>query len=161
MEQKIRVAGYVKLAKLWEKRAHLAIPYHNQYYKNKFDGTDYELVDVYIDITGNKQIYKRPEMVRLIRDCIDGKVDCIYTQTRAYIAANMKEFCYLIYRLFELGKKIYILTEDDDYNYNIDTITNLDGQREALHVMAAKYIALNPDDYCEWAQEVDRAMREL
>ena len=30
-----------------------------------------------------------------------------------------------------------------------------------LHNMAAKYISLNPADYCEWAVEIDRAIREL
>ena len=158
---KIKVAGYVKLAKKWEKREPVAKAYHHVYYTKKFEDTEYQLVDVYIDITGNKEIYKRPEMVRLIKDCREGKIDCIAAQTRAYIAANIREFCYLIYKLFEMGTKIDIITEDNDRNYNIDTATNMSNQREDLHNMAAKYISLNPADYCEWAVEIDRAIREL
>ena len=62
-----KVAGYVKLAKLWEKKEDSAIAYHKKYYAAKFDGVDgYTLVDVYIDITGKKEICKRLEMVRLV-----------------------------------------------------------------------------------------------
>ena len=31
--ERIKVAGYVKLAKLWEKRKKDALPYHEQYYR--------------------------------------------------------------------------------------------------------------------------------
>lgn len=34
-------------------------------------------MDVYIDITGYKETAKRPEMLRLMRDCADGKVNLI------------------------------------------------------------------------------------
>ena len=52
---KYKVAGYVKLAKLWEKNKDKAILYHEEYYLNKFfDSNNFELIDVYIDITGKK-----------------------------------------------------------------------------------------------------------
>ena len=34
-----RVAGYVKLAKLWEKNKEAALSYHKRYYKEKCDKT--------------------------------------------------------------------------------------------------------------------------
>ena len=67
-----------------------------------------ELIDVYIDISGEKHIYQRPEMLRLLRDCSDGKVNCIATQMHAYLAANMEELCYLIKFLNEMPYKIDI-----------------------------------------------------
>lgn len=97
MAQYLRVAAYVKLAKLWERRRESAIAYHWQYYREKFaDDPNLKLVDLYIDITGRKEIAHRPEMLRLLRDCTLGKIDCIATQTQAYLAANTQEFCYLI-----------------------------------------------------------------
>jgi DNA invertase Pin-like site-specific DNA recombinase len=160
MDRIINVAGYVKLAKLWEKRAAQAVRYHNDYYRKKFaDVNKYSLVGVYIDITGEKEIYKRDEMLRLLKDCSEGKVDCIATQTRAYLAANTKEFCYLIYFLHTLNKPIDILTEDEEYN--IDTATNYDKQKEALEKMAEDYINLNPNDYYEWSLNVIRGIGEL
>ena len=65
----IRVAGYVKLAKLWERNAPKAIEYQNDYYSLKFSDTSkYRLVGVFIDITGKKEIYNRPEMLRLLHE---------------------------------------------------------------------------------------------
>lgn len=60
-------------------------------------------------------------MLCLIRDCLEDKIDCISTQTKAYLAANTEEFFFLIYFLFTLPTKIDIITEDVDYNIN--TIT--------------------------------------
>lgn len=60
MDRKYKVGGYVKLAKLWERSKDAAVAYHSSYYAEKFrDDADKRLVGVYIDITGNKEIYKR------------------------------------------------------------------------------------------------------
>ena len=86
MNRKYKVGGYVKLAKLWERSKDAAVAYHSSYYAEKFrDDADKRLVGVYIDITGNKEIYKRPEMVHLLKDCKNGSVNLIFSQTRAYI----------------------------------------------------------------------------
>ena len=66
MDRKYKVGGYVKLAKLWERSKDVAVAYHSSYYAERFrDDADKRLVGVYIDITGNKEIYKRPEMVHI------------------------------------------------------------------------------------------------
>lgn len=156
----IRVAGYVKLAKLWERNAPKAIEYQNDYYSLKFSDTSkYRLVGVFIDITGKKEIYNRPEMLRLLHECEKGNIDVIAAQTRGYLAANTKEFCYLIHFLATLDKIIEIVTEDD--NYNINTARNIDQQKEALQKMACDYIALNPQDYLDWYSEVKNAIFDL
>ena len=155
--EKIRVAGYVKLAKLWEKSKNKITSYHKKYYEDKYGALDdVELVGVFIDITGQKSIRKRPEMLRLIADCKSGKIDVISTQTRAYLAANSGEFCYLIYYLFNLSNTVHIVSEDD--NYRIDTIANYDHQREALLKMAEDYIKLDPVDYEDWKRDIERGI---
>ncbi len=84
-----RVAGYVKLAKLWEKNKEAALSYHKRYYKEKCDKIPgWILQGVYVDITGQKLIYKRPQMLHLLKACQNGEVDCIAAQTKAYLAAN-------------------------------------------------------------------------
>ena len=58
MDHRHKVGGYVKLAKLWERSKDAAVAYHSSYYAEKFrDDADKKLVGVYIDITGNKEIY--------------------------------------------------------------------------------------------------------
>ena len=69
MDRKYKVGGYVKLAKLWERSKDAAVAYHSSYYAEKFrDDADKRLVGVYIDITGNKEIYKRPTLRHYHRD---------------------------------------------------------------------------------------------
>lgn len=159
MEKLYRVGGYVKLAKLWDRNRQTALAFHREYYRKKFsESQDMQLVDVYIDITGNKEIRKRPEMLRLIRDCRSGKINCIATQTRAYLAANNEEFFYLIHLLFGLNPPIEIVTEDDDYIFN--TIWNLDQQREIMKQTAKEYVQMNPEGYRNWEKAILRAIGE-
>ena len=156
----IKVAGYVKLAKLWERSASQAVEYHNDYYALKFSDTEkYDLIGVFVDITGKKEIFNRPEMLRLLHECKKGNVDVIAAQTRGYLAANTKEFCYLIHFLSSLNKNIEIVTEDE--SYNINTAINVDQQKEALQKMASDYIALNPQDYLDWYSEVQNAIFDM
>lgn len=155
-----RVAGYVKLAKLWERRRVQALAYHREYYEGKYAGVDdFELVAVYIDITGQKEIRRRPEMLMLIDACLQGSVDCIAAQTKGYLAANTREFCYLIKMLFDSGCHIDLITEDQ--HYNINTIQNAEQQREALYTMANDYAAMAPDDYQNWQVAVRMGIERL
>lgn len=157
MSKQYRVAGYVKLAKLWERSREAALAYHAQYYAEKYrDAPSMELTGVYVDITGQKQIYKRPEMLRLMRDCTQGKIDCIAAQTKGYLAANSRDLCYLIKFLFDLPYRIDLVTEDE--LYRIDTIADVEEQREALSRMAEECVALDEAAYRNWEKEVLQAM---
>jgi len=154
MGEKYRVGGYVKLAKLWERKREEAIKLHEEYYQEMFRETpNMELVDVYIDITGNKNIWKRPGMLQLIKDCQKKKINCVATQTKAYLAANTEDFFFVIYFLFTMPSRIDLVTEDDDYNIN--TIINAEQQREELLAAAKKYISVEPARYLEWVNKVE------
>ena len=154
----VNVAGYAKLAKMWERSREDALSFQRSYYRDKFaNNPEFRLVDVYVDITGSKNISKRPEMLRLLKDCMSGKIDLICVQTRGYLAANMKEFCYLVRFLFDLERRIDVATEDD--NNNINTILNKDDQRRELREAAGKYSNLNPADYAVWKNEILEAVK--
>ena len=61
MEKKYKVAGSVKLAKLWERKKDDSISLHNEYYIEKYKvDPNMELQSVYIDITGNIPVYIAP-----------------------------------------------------------------------------------------------------
>lgn len=159
MAERIRLAGYVKLAKLWENRAEQAVLYHRKYYEKKYAGDSrVELVGVYVDITGQKEIPRRPEMVRLLKDCTDGKISCIEAQTKGYFAANTQELCFLLKYLFDLPYRIDLLTEDKEYH--IDTIRNEDGQKQALKKMADDYVGLYSDFYDKWKKKILSGMEK-
>ena len=107
---------------------------------------------IVIFIGGRKEIKNRPEMLRLIHDCKEGRIDCIATQSRAYLAANTGEFCSLIRYLFDMATPIHIITEDEAYNIN--TIINEDQQKEELYRMAYSFTEMNPDEYRKWIEGV-------
>ena len=159
-EKILHVAGYVKLAKLWERNKEKAIVYHNDYFIKKFSNDDrFELHGVYVDITGNKEIRKRKAMLRLLKVIQLGKVNCIATPTRAYLAANSRDFNYLLHYLFCLDHRIDIVTEDD--HYQIDTIRNEDQQREALEKMTAEFVEIDKSSYMKWKTGIERAINDL
>lgn len=88
-----------------------------------------------IKVAGDVKLAKCGEMVRLLKDCSNGKVQCIASQTRGYLAANTQEFCYLVKMLFDMG--IHLITEDE--TYHIDTIRDTDGQKAALQKMVEQW----------------------
>lgn len=97
VEKKYKIGGYVKRAKLNLRNEKDIRAFHRGIFESRFGGfEDGELIDVYIDITGYKETSKRPEMLRLMRDCADGKVNLIFAETKGYLAANTREFCYLL-----------------------------------------------------------------
>ena len=149
LEKQYKIGGYVKRAKLNLRNEKDIRAFHRQIFETRFGGVeDGELVGVYIDITGYKETSKRPEMLRLMRDCADGKVNLIFAETKGYLAANTREFCYWLNFIFNLNDRVDIITDDEQFNIN--TIMNADSQREALIKMAEDYIYLNPPDHQKW-----------
>lgn len=154
------IIDYVKRAKLNLRNEREIRAFHRNAIERRFgDFEDGTLVDVYIDITGYKETAKRPEMLRLMRDCADGKVNLIFAETKGYLSANTREFCYWLHFIFNLKERVDIITDDDQFNIN--TILNADKQREALIKMAEDYIYLNPPDHQKWLNGVVSAITNL
>ncbi len=159
-EKVYKIGGYVKRAKLNLRNSADVKAFHRGIFEQRFgDFEDGELIDVYIDITGYKETYKRPEMLRLMRDCSDGKVNLIFSETKGYLAANTRELCYWLHFIFNVNQRVDIITDDEEFNIN--TILNDDGQREALMKMADDYIYLNPPDHLRWINNVICAIADL
>jgi len=161
MMMKYKVAGYVKNALLWKKRnPDEMIAYNRAYFERQLEGQDnMELVDVYVDVTGNKETFKRPEMVRLLRDAMLGRINLIYSRTSGYIAANTNELCMLIEFLFEQDTMIDLFTEDPIYQFN--TIDNPDHQLEELHRMADAYCNIRSEEYLVWKKKLIEQINSL
>ena len=152
-----KVGAYVKLAKLWERKRDSAIRLHNEYYREKYrSDNQMSLYGVYVDITGNKEIWKRPQMIQLLMECRSGHVNCIATQTKAYLAANTEDLFFLLHYLFTLPKRIEIVTEDPQFNIN--TIEDEESQRESLSTAASKYAKVESSRYVSWLNEISVAM---
>lgn len=127
--QKIRVAAYCRVSTDQEEQLN---SYENQirYYKSMLsDHQEYELVDIYADegISGTNT-KKRAEFNRMIQDCRNHRIDCIFTKSISRFARNTLDCLNYIRELQELG--IEIIFE----NENIKT---LDGQGEVLITILA------------------------
>lgn len=160
MSKIYRVGGYVKRAKLNLRNGAEVKAFHHETMEERFSGfADCVFVDTYIDITGYKETSRRPEMLRLMRDCAEGEINLVFAETKGYLAANTREFCYWLHFIFNLDQRVDLVTDDDQFNIN--TIINEDGQREALEKMAEDYIYLNPPDYQKWLSGVITAIARL
>ena len=157
---KLRAAGYVKLAKLWEKSKDKVIEVSCRYFVERYaNDENMSIQGIYIDITGNKNIYRRPEMVHLLRDCSMGQIDVICVQTRAYLAANTEELFFLLNYLFELEHRVDIKTDDNDRR--IDTLLDSENQRTVLHNTSVQYVNIKKHEYEMWLNKLKKAMDKI
>ena len=85
-----------------------------------------------------------------------GAVNLIFSQTRAYLAANTCDFCFLLKYLFDLPMRVDIVTDDDDQR--IDTILDVENQRQNLKELAEKYTSIRRKDYLEWRIRLEDEM---
>lgn len=51
--------------------------------------SSYKNEDFYIDICSRTETVECPQMIRLIRDCMMGEIDCVFVESIMRIAPNM------------------------------------------------------------------------
>ncbi len=64
---------------------------------------DEELVKVYADEGSGRSTQGRPEFRQMIQDCMDGKIDIIYTKSISRFSRNMLDCVTVVRQLKELG----------------------------------------------------------
>lgn len=76
---------------------------------------DWENAGIYADrgITGTSA-KKRPQFQQMIRDCEDGRIDCVICKSLSRFARNTKDAIFYIRKLQELGVRLIIEKEDID-----------------------------------------------
>lgn len=89
---------------------------------------DEELVKVYADEGSGRTTQRRPEFRQMIQDCMDGKIDIIYTKSISRFSRNMLDCVTVVRQLKELG--IPVIFEKEGIN-------TMDGQSELFfHILA-------------------------
>lgn len=96
--------------------------------------------------------------VHLLQDCKKGIVNLIFSQTRAYLAANTCDFCFLLKYLFDIPMRVDVVTDDDDQR--IDTILDVDNQRQSLKELAEKYTSIREKEYLAWKARLEHEMEK-
>lgn len=89
---------------------------------------DAELVRVYADTGSGRSTQRRPEFRQMIRDCMDGRIDIIYTKSISRFSRNMLDCVTVVRQLKGLG--IPVIFEKEGIN-------TMDSQSELFfHILA-------------------------
>lgn len=114
---KKRVCAYCRVSTAQEEQEssfESQVNYYTQYITNRSDWT---LIDIYADegISGTNTT-KRKDFLRMIDDCMAGKIDMIITKSVSRFARNTEDCLHYVRKLKEKGIAVYFETE------NIDTL---------------------------------------
>lgn len=113
--QTIRVAAYCRVSTDKEAQQE-SLETQMNVFRDQIERHDgWELAGIYADqgLTGTIA-RKRPEFMRLIRDCKDGKVDFIITKSISRFARNTVDCLQYVRDLQSLGVDVYFCKEDID-----------------------------------------------
>jgi len=115
LTERMRVAAYCRVSSDSEDQLN---SYQSQvkYYEHKInENIDWELVDIYADeaISGT-QTNKRTDFMRMINDCLQGKIDLILTKSISRFARNTVDTLKYVRMLKE--RNIAVLFEEENIN---------------------------------------------
>lgn len=114
-QHKLRVAAYCRVSTDNEAQL-VSLDTQIKHYESYINANpDWEFAGLYYDegITGTKK-EKRPELLRMISDCKNKKIDFIVTKSISRFARNTTDCLELVRKLLDLG--IYIYFEKENIN---------------------------------------------
>ena len=113
--KKRRVAAYCRVSSGSDEQL-VSLEAQKEHYENYITANpDWEYAGLYYDegITGTKKEV-RPALMSMIRDCEDGKIDCIVTKSLSRFARNTTDCLELVRKLLDLGISVYFEKEKLD-----------------------------------------------
>ena len=125
----IRLAPYCRVSSDSTDQIHsfaAQIKYYSEYAKNN---PQYQLVDIYADegITGTS-MKNRDDLNRLIRDCVNGKIDRVIVKSVSRLARNTEELLSMLRLLKKHDVSIYFEEQGiDTEKMNMEMIVTFPG----------------------------------
>lgn len=117
--------------------------------------SSYKNEDFYIDICSRTETVECPQMIRLIRDCMMGEIDCVFVESIMRIAPNMISALFWLYYLLHLDHKIEI---EIDRTLNTEASTE---RRQEIIKAAESAVHSNYEKYAQWKAEILNAIDQL
>jgi len=114
-KQKRRVAAYCRVSSGSDEQL-VSLEAQKEHYENYITANpDWEYAGLYYDegITGTKKEV-RPALMSMIRDCENGKIDCIVTKSLSRFVRNTTDCLELVRKLLDLGISVYFEKEKLD-----------------------------------------------
>ncbi len=104
---KLRVAAYCRVSTNHEEQEPSLETQISYYGKLIVEHKDWQLVKIYAEQASGTQIKKRPEFVKMIKACRNGKIDLILMKSISHFGKNTLEKLKTLYELFNLNIKVY------------------------------------------------------
>lgn len=115
-QEKLRVAAYARVSTEHEEQESSYEAQVNHFTKYIAERTDWEMVRIYADPGLSGKNIKRPEFLKLMRDCENGLVDRIITKSVSRFARNTLDCVEAARKLKNMGIGVYFEKE------NLDTL---------------------------------------
>ncbi len=149
---KLRVAAYCRVSTNHEEQESSLEAQISYYGKLIAEHGGWELVKIYAERASGTQMKKRPEFVKMIKACKQGKIDLILTKSMSRFGRNTLDTLRTLYELFGLNVKVYFEKENLN-NYDKEMRTMM-----GIYTGFAQEESKNMSDNIKWG--IHERMRE-
>ena len=149
---KLRVAAYYRVSTNHEEQKSSLETQISYYEKLIAEHENWQLVKIYAECASGTQLKKRPEFMKMLKDCKHGKIDLILTKSISRFGRNTLDTLKTLYELFNSGVKGYFEKEDLN-NYDKEMRTTM-----GIYAGFAQEESKNMSDNIKWG--IRERMRE-
>ncbi len=149
---KLRVVAYCRVSTNHEEQESSLETQVSYYGKLIAEHKGWQLVKIYAERASGTQIKKRPEFMKMIKACKQGKIDLILTKSMSRFGRNTLDTLKTLYELFNSGVKVYFEKENLN-NYNKEMRTMM-----GIYAGFAQEESKNMSDNIKWG--IRERMRE-
>ena len=124
--RELRVAAYCRVSTNHEEQDSSLEAQISYYEKLITNHPGWKLVKIYSERASGTQVKKRPEFMKMVKACKQGKIDLILTKSMSRFGRNTLDIFRVLYELFNLGVKVEIEKENlNNYNKEMRTIMGI------------------------------------
>lgn len=149
---KLKVAAYCRVSTNHEEQES-SLEAQASYYEKLIEEHDnWRLVKIYAERASGTQLKKRPEFMKMIKACKQGKIDLILTKSMSRFGRNTLDTLKTLYEFFNLDVKVYFEKENLN-NYDKEMRTMM-----GIYAGFAQEESKNMSDNIKWG--IRERMRE-
>ena len=124
--RELRVVAYCRVSTNHEEQDSSLEAQISYYEKLITNHPGWKLVKIYSERVSGTQMKKRPEFMKMIKACKQGKIDLILTKSMSRFGRNTMDTLRVLYELFNIGVKVEIEKENlNNYNKEMRTIMGI------------------------------------
>ncbi len=122
----LKVAAYCRVSTNHDEQESSFEAQVSYYEKLIVNHNGWKLVKIYAERASGTQIKKRPEFMKMLKACKQGKIDLILTKSISRFGRNTLDTLKTLYELFNLGVKVYFEKENlNNYDKGMRTMMGI------------------------------------